>query len=54
MDNHQYGDIAKLARPTIEAFTVDGFSIARNVGYPIHVLTDPTDTMNRHAILMVE
>ncbi|MFX1300752.1 MAG: DUF2284 domain-containing protein [Promethearchaeota archaeon] len=44
----------KLARPTIEAFAVDVFSTARNVGYPIHVLTNPTDTMNRYAILMVE
>jgi hypothetical protein len=54
MDNHQHGDNAKLARPTIEAFTVDVFSTARNVGYPIQVLTDPTVTMNRYAILMVE
>jgi predicted metal-binding protein len=43
----------KPARPTIEAFAVDVFSTARNVGYPIQVLTDPTDTMNRYAILMV-
>jgi predicted metal-binding protein len=45
---------AKLARPTIEAFAVDVFTTARNVGYTIHVLTDPTDTMNRYALLLVE
>ena len=44
----------KLARPTPEAMAIDVFSTARNVGYPIHVLTDPTDTMNRYAILMIE
>ncbi len=44
----------KRARPTIEAFAVDVFTTARNVGYPIHVLTDPKDTMNRYGILMVE
>ncbi len=41
-------------RPTAEALGVDVYSTARRVGYPIHVLTDLTDEMNRYAFLLVE
>jgi predicted metal-binding protein len=43
----------KLARPTSEALAVDVFSTARAAGYPIDVLKDYTDTMNRYALLLV-
>jgi predicted metal-binding protein len=44
----------KLARPTVEAMAVDVFATVRRVGYPIEVLTDPSQAMNRYALLMVE
>jgi hypothetical protein len=34
--------------------SVDVFTTVRKVGYPIEVLTDPNQTMNRYAFLMVE
>jgi predicted metal-binding protein len=43
----------KLARPTSEALAVDVFSTARTVGYPIDVLKDYNETMNRYAFLLV-
>jgi hypothetical protein len=33
---------------------VDVFATVRNLGYPIEVLTDPSDVMNRYAFLLVE
>jgi predicted metal-binding protein len=44
----------KLARPTPEAFAVDVFTTVRRYGYPIEVLTDYDQEMNRYAILLVE
>jgi predicted metal-binding protein len=44
----------KLSRPSPEGMAVDVFSTVRKLGYPIEVLTDPTQTMNRYAFLMVE
>ncbi|UCE10591.1 MAG: DUF2284 domain-containing protein [Candidatus Thorarchaeota archaeon] len=44
----------KRARPTPEAMGVDVFSTVRQIGYPIDVLKDYSDTMNRYAILLVE
>jgi predicted metal-binding protein len=41
------------ARPTPEAMAVDVFSTVRAAGYPIEVLTDTTQEMNRYAFLMV-
>ncbi|MHA2301239.1 MAG: DUF2284 domain-containing protein [Candidatus Thorarchaeota archaeon] len=43
----------KLSRPPPEAMAVDVFSTAKGVGYPIEVLTDYDQTMNRYAILLV-
>lgn len=44
----------ELARPTAEAMAIDVFSTVRGVGYPIEVLTDYGQTMNRYAVLMIE
>ena len=43
----------ELSRPTSEALAVDVFSTARAVGYPIKVLQDYNETMNRYAFLLV-
>ena len=44
----------KRARPTAEALAVDVFSTVRAYGYPIEVVRDYGDEMNRYAFLMVE
>jgi len=44
----------KLARPPPEALAVDVFSTARHFGYPIEVLKDYSESMNRYAILLIE
>jgi predicted metal-binding protein len=43
-----------LARPTPEAMAVDVFATARGAGYPIEVVADYTEPMNRYAILLIE
>ncbi len=44
----------EAARPSPESFAVDVFGTVRQIGYPIEVLTDYTDEMNRYAFLLVE
>ncbi len=44
----------KMARPTPEALGVDVYSIVRQIGYPIHVLSDYSQPMNRYAFLLIE
>lgn len=44
----------KLSRPSPEGMAVDVFATVRNLEYPIEVLTDPADEMNRYAFLLVE
>ena len=44
----------KLSRPTPEGMAVDVFSTVRKLGYPIEVLSDINQVMNRYAFLMVE
>lgn len=44
----------KLARPAAEAFAIDLFSTVRASDYPITVLSDYSDVMNRYAILLVQ
>ncbi len=44
----------KLARPTPEGMGIDVFATVRKVGYPIEVLTEYSQTMNRYAFLLVE
>ncbi|MFW9793361.1 MAG: DUF2284 domain-containing protein [Candidatus Thorarchaeota archaeon] len=43
----------KLSRPPPEAMAVDVFSTVRSVSYPIDVLADYTETMNRYAFLLI-
>ena len=42
------------ARPSPEGMAVDVFSTVRKVGYPIEVLTDYSQPMNRYAFLLIE
>jgi predicted metal-binding protein len=44
----------KLARPAPEAMGIDVFSTVLKAGYPIEVLNDYSQQMNRYAILLVE
>ena len=44
----------RSARPTPEAMAVDVFTTVRQYGYPIEVLTDHAQPMNRYAFLLVE
>ena len=44
----------KSARPSPEAMAVDVYSTVRGFGYPIEVLTDYSQAMNRYAFLLVE
>jgi len=43
-----------LARPTPEALGVDVYTTVRKAGYPIQVLSDYAQTMNRYAFLLIE
>jgi hypothetical protein len=43
-----------LSRPTPEAMSVDVFATVRQVGYPIEVLSDTSQKMNRYSFLMIE
>jgi predicted metal-binding protein len=43
-----------LSRPTLEAFGVDVFGTARKMGYPIQVLRNYQEEMNRFGLLLVE
>ena len=42
------------ARPTPEGLAIDVFSTVRQIGYPIQVLSDYDQAMNRYAFLLVE
>jgi predicted metal-binding protein len=44
----------RLSRPTPEALCVDVYSTVRKIGYPIQVLSDYSQMMNRYAFLLVE
>lgn len=44
----------KISRPSPEGMAVDVFSTVRQIGYPIEVLTDHSEQMNRYAFLMIE
>ncbi|MHA2074383.1 MAG: DUF2284 domain-containing protein [Candidatus Hodarchaeales archaeon] len=44
----------KKSRPAPEGMAVDLFSTVKQVGYPIKVLKDYTEVMNRYALLMVD
>jgi predicted metal-binding protein len=42
------------ARPVPEALAVDVYATVRKLGFPIHVLTDRSQTMNRYGFLLLE
>jgi predicted metal-binding protein len=44
----------KLARPTPDALAMDVYATVRSLGYPIQVLSNYGQTMNRYAFLMIE
>ena len=44
----------KLARPSPEGMGVDVFALARSVGFPIEVLADYGQAMNRYGLLLTE
>jgi predicted metal-binding protein len=44
----------KASRPTGEAFAVDTYATVSQIGYPIHVLKDYSEKMNRYAFLLIE
>lgn len=44
----------KSARPTPEALGVSVFDTVRKIGYPIEVLKDYSDEMNRYTFLLIE
>ena len=44
----------KLARPTPEALAVDVYSTVKQVGYPIEVISDYSQKMDRYAFLMIK
>jgi hypothetical protein len=43
-----------MARPTPESMAMDVFATVRKIGYPIDVLYDTSQQMNRYAFLMIE
>ncbi|MFW9903477.1 MAG: DUF2284 domain-containing protein [Candidatus Thorarchaeota archaeon] len=44
----------RLSRPSPEGMAIDVFATVSKIGYPIKVLEDYTETMNRYAFLLVE
>ncbi len=44
----------KMARPSPESMAVDVFATVRKIGYPIDVLYDYKQVMNRYAFLFIE
>lgn len=44
----------KMSRPTPEALGIDVYSTVRKAGYPIQVLSDYSQKMNRYAFLLIE
>ena len=44
----------KQSRPSPEGMAIDVFATVRKLGYPIHVLKDTSEEMNRYAILLID
>ena len=42
------------ARPGADALGVDVYATVRSIGYPIQVVKDYTDAMNRYAFMLIE
>lgn len=45
---------AAAARPSPEAFAIDVFDTVRNIGFPIEVVSEAKQFINRYAFLLVE
>jgi predicted metal-binding protein len=43
-----------MSRPTPEALGIDVYSTVRKAGYPIQVLFEYSQKMNRYAFLLIE
>jgi len=43
-----------IARPGADAMGIDVYTTVRGIGYPIQVLKDYEETMNRYAFLLIE
>ncbi len=52
--NHTECKNPRLARPGADAMGIDVFSTVRSIGYPIEVLKDQKEAMNRYAFLLIE
>jgi hypothetical protein len=46
--------LKKMARAGADALAIDVYATVRSIGYPIQVLKDYTEIMNRYAFLLVE
>lgn len=44
----------KMARPGADALGIDVYATVRSIGYPIQVLKDYDEPMNRYAFLLIE
>lgn len=44
----------ELSRPCLEGLGIDVYQTAKNVGYPIWVVRERDDAINRYALLLVE
>lgn len=44
----------KTARPGVDALGIDVYATVRGIGYPIQVVKDYQDTMNRYAFILVD
>ncbi len=44
----------RLARPTADALGIDVYTTVRKIGYPIEVLSDYGQEMNRYAFLLID
>lgn len=44
----------KLARPTADALGIDVYTTVRKIGYPIQVLSEYDQEMNRYAFLLID
>jgi predicted metal-binding protein len=43
-----------MSRPGADAMGIDVYKTARNVGYPIQVVKDRADAMDRYAFLLID
>lgn len=53
-DKREECKLPKKARPTPEGMGIDVFATVREVGFPIEVLSDYDQPMNRYAFLLVD